>query len=157
VGYGQLAWSLRSDPRVVCRERFNARHMTAADFPDLFDFASADVSFISLEHILPAIAGVLKPEGETVVLIKPQFEAGREHVGKKGVVRDKEVHKTVIRKVLDIGARLGLVLLHLSFSPIRGPEGNIEYLAHFTRDAAAAGAEPMVDRIVEQAHQDLNA
>lgn len=153
VGYGQLAWSVRSDPRVVCRERFNARHMTPDDFPELFDFVTADVSFISLDHILPAIAGVLAPEGEGVVLIKPQFEAGREHVGKKGVVRDKAVHEAVIQKILTLIVAEGMKVLHLSYSPIRGPEGNIEYLVHFSRSAETVEIFADPSSIVEQAHQ----
>ena len=128
VGYGQLAWSLRSDSRVVCLERTNARYLTHEQVPEEPDFASVDVSFISLRLILPAIAGVLREGGQVVCLIKPQFEAGREKVGKKGVVRDPAVHLEVLDRFLHHARDSGFTVRELSFSPIRGPEGNIEYL-----------------------------
>ena len=128
VGYGQLAWSLRGDSRVVCLERTNARYLTREIIPEEPDFSSVDVSFISLKLILPAVAAVLRDGGEVVCLVKPQFEAGREKVGKKGVVRDPAVHREVLERFLDHAGESGFTVLELSFSPVRGPEGNIEYL-----------------------------
>lgn len=128
VGYGQLAWKLRSDGRVVCLERTNARYLTHEQVPEEPDFSSVDVSFISLKLILPTIAGVLRDGGQVVSLIKPQFEAGREKVGKNGVVRDPAVHREVLERFLDNAKESGFTVLDLSFSPVRGPEGNIEYL-----------------------------
>lgn len=128
VGYGQLAWSLRSDSRVVCMERTNARYLTNEQVPDALDFASIDVSFISLKLILPAVCGLLRPEGHVACLVKPQFEAGREKVGKKGVVRDPAVHLEVLEHFLVHAKDSGFTVLGLTYSPIRGPEGNIEYL-----------------------------
>ena len=128
VGYGQLAWQLRTDPRVVNLERTNARYLTREQIPEEIDFFSVDVSFISLKIILPAVRPLLKDGGKAVCLIKPQFEAGREKVGKKGVVRDKAVHEEVIHKVIDHAVEIGFHILNLEYSPIKGPEGNIEYL-----------------------------
>ena len=128
VGYGQLAWKLRSDERVVCLERTNARYLSHELIPEEPDFSSVDVSFISLKLILPAIAGVLRDGGQAVCLVKPQFEAGREKVGKKGVVRDPAVHLEVLERFLEHAGESGFAVLDLTFSPIRGPEGNIEYL-----------------------------
>ena len=130
VGYGQLAWKLRSDERVVCLERTNARYLNHEIIPEEPDFSSVDVSFISLKLILPAIAAVLKPQGHVVCLIKPQFEAGKEKVGKKGVVRDPEVHLEVLQNFLGHAKESGFTVLDLTYSPIRGPEGNIEYLGY---------------------------
>ena len=130
VGYGQLAWSLRSDERVICLERTNARYLTHQQIPDKLDFASVDVSFISLKLILPALRGLLKPDGEAVCLVKPQFEAGREKVGKKGVVRDPAVHLEVIQQFLRNAEEADFTVKDMTFSPIRGPEGNIEYLGY---------------------------
>ncbi len=132
VGYGQLAWSLREDPRVICLERTNARYLSEKEIPELLDFASVDVSFISLKLILPALRGRMKPEGEAAVLIKPQFEAGREKVGKKGVVRDSAVHLEVLEHFLGHAADAGFTVRGIDFSPIRGPEGNIEYLGYLS-------------------------
>ena len=132
VGYGQLAWSLRSDPRVVCMERTNVRYLTGEDIPEPLDFGSVDVSFISLRLILPALRTLMKPEGELVCLIKPQFEAGKEKVGKKGVVRDRAVHREVLEQFLRHADECGFYVKDLTFSTIRGPEGNIEYLGHLT-------------------------
>ena len=128
VGYGQLAWSLRSDERVVCLERTNARYLTHEQVPDELDFASVDVSFISLKLILPALRGLLKPTGQVVCLVKPQFEAGKEKVGKKGVVRDPAVHLEVLEHFLEHAKEADFTVKDITFSPIRGPEGNIEYL-----------------------------
>ena len=124
VGYGQFAWKLRNDPRVVCLEKTNMRYVTHEQVPDEADFASIDVSFISLTKILPAALDVLGEKGQLVCLIKPQFEAGREKVGKKGVVKDRAVHREVIEKITDYAEAQGLGILGLSFSPIKGPEGN---------------------------------
>ncbi len=135
VGHGQLDWKLRNDERVVCMERTNFRYLTPEDMPEQVDFASCDVSFISLTKILLPARNLLKDAGEMVCLIKPQFEAGREKVGKKGVVRDKEVHREVICKVMDFADSIGFQIPDLSFSPIRGPEGNIEYLLYLKKDA----------------------
>ena len=130
VGYGQFAWKLRTDPRVVCMERTNIRYVTPEDIGEKINFASIDVSFISLKKIMPATINLLSDDGEVVALIKPQFEAGREKVGKKGVVREKSTHIEVIEKVADFAAEIGFTILGLDYSPIKGPEGNIEYLIH---------------------------
>ncbi len=137
VGHGQLAWKLRCDERVVCMERTNFRYMVRADIQDDLDFASVDVSFISLTKILLPARRLLKPEGRMVCLIKPQFEAGREKVGKKGVVRDAAVHREVISTVVDFAEIAGFLALGLTFSPVRGPEGNIEYLIFLQKDGEA--------------------
>ena len=136
VGYGQLDWKLRSDQRVVCMERTNARYLTHEQIPDELDFASIDVSFISLALILPAVNGILREGGHVACLVKPQFEAGREKVGKKGVVRDPAVHREVLERFLVHAADSGFGVLDLSYSPIRGPEGNIEYLGYLEKGAA---------------------
>lgn len=133
VGYGQLAWKLRTDERVVNLERTNFRYVTKEQVPDELDFASVDVSFISLYHILPVLRALLRDGGRAVCLIKPQFEAGRENVGKKGVVRDKSVHIAVVEKIVGLIAENRFSLLGLDFSPIKGPEGNIEYLCYIER------------------------
>lgn len=128
VGYGQFAWKLRNDERVVCMEKTNIRYVTKEQIPDEIDFVSIDVSFISLTKVLPPVLELMTEGGQLVCLIKPQFEAGREKVGKKGVVKDKEVHKEVLFKIIDFAFGLSLNILNISFSPIKGPEGNIEYL-----------------------------
>ena len=154
VGYGQLAWKLRSDPRVVCLERTNARYLTHEQVPDELDFASVDVSFISLKLILPPLNGLLKDGGHAACLVKPQFEAGREKVGKKGVVRDPDVHLEVLEHFLDYAKESGFTVLGLTYSPIRGPEGNIEYLGYLEKG-------PWQERtfdlkaLVEESHQIL--
>ena len=135
VGHGQLAWKLRSDERVVCMEKTNFRYLTREDIDDDLDFASVDVSFISLTKILIPARKLLKDGGEMVCLIKPQFEAGREKVGKKGVVREPETHREVICKVIDFAGIIGFKVLNLDFSPVRGPEGNIEYLLYIKKDS----------------------
>lgn len=134
VGHGQLAWKLRNDERVVCMEKTNFRYMVPEDIEDALDFASVDVSFISLTKILIPARNLLKDKGQMVCLIKPQFEAGRDKVGKKGVVRERSVHEEVVRKILDYADSIGFDLLHLEFSPIKGPEGNIEYLMHIQKN-----------------------
>ncbi|SHI59779.1 23S rRNA (cytidine1920-2'-O)/16S rRNA (cytidine1409-2'-O)-methyltransferase [Butyrivibrio fibrisolvens DSM 3071] len=136
VGHGQLDWKLRSDDRVVCMEKTNFRHLTRDQIDDDIDFASCDVSFISLDKILVPARKLLKDGAQMVVLIKPQFEAGRDKVGKKGVVRDKKVHEEVISRIMDFADFVGFEILHLDYSPIRGPEGNIEYLLHLSKDAS---------------------
>ena len=130
VGYGQLAWAIRNDPRVVCLERTNARYLTREQIPEPLDFASVDVSFISLGLILPALRPLLRDGGEAVALVKPQFEAGREKVGKKGVVRDPAIHLEVLGQFLYQADQSDFSVKELDFSPIRGPEGNIEYLGY---------------------------
>ena len=136
VGHGQLDWKLRSDERVVCMEKTNFRYMVRDDIEDDLDFASCDVSFISLTKILLPARRLLKDGAEMVCLIKPQFEAGKEKVGKKGVVRDPEVHSEVVHRIFDFMGIAGFEVLHLDFSPIKGPEGNIEYLIHIRKDAS---------------------
>lgn len=150
VGYGQLAWKLRTDSRVVNLERTNFRYVTKEQIPDPLDFASVDVSFISLSLIIPVLKDLMQSEAEAVCLIKPQFEAGREKVGKKGVVRDKQVHLEVIEKTIKMMMEHGFSIINLDFSPIKGPEGNIEYLAHIKRSRTpkylcAASAQEVVD------------
>ena len=132
VGYGQLAWKLRSDPRVVCLERTNARYLTHEQIPEELDLASVDVSFISLNLILPALRPLMQETGEGVCLVKPQFEAGKDKVGKKGVVRDPAVHLEVLEHFLEHAAHAGFSVKDITFSPIRGPEGNIEYLGYLS-------------------------
>ena len=139
VGYGQLAWQLRCDERVVNMERTNIRHVTRDDLADDIEFFSVDVSFISLKHIFPVAAAVSTPDVEGVCLVKPQFEAGREKVGKKGVVREASTHEEVIGKVMEYARQIGLDVLELTFSPIRGPEGNIEYLIHLKKGQEEMG------------------
>lgn len=133
VGYGQFAWKLRQDPRVVCMERTNIRYVTDEQIGEKLDFASIDVSFISLTKVLPVAFNLLKDDGELVALIKPQFEAGRSQVGKKGVVRDPEVHKEVIEKIIEFSRSIGFCVRDLDFSPIKGPEGNIEFLIYLAK------------------------
>ena len=145
VGYGQLDWKLRNDERVVCMERTNARYLTHEDIPEELDFASIDVSFISLTKILNPVKDCLKEQGQVVCLIKPQFEAGREKVGKKGVVRDTKVHEEVIKMIMDFAVSIGFTLLHLDYSPIKGPEGNIEYLVHLQKCEATDRISPEID------------
>lgn len=134
VGHGQLAWKLRNDPRVVCMEKTNFRYVTMEHIKEPLDFASCDVSFISLTKILIPARNLLKDCGEMVCLIKPQFEAGKDKVGKKGVVREPEIHKEVVAKILDFATLIGFDILHLEYSPIKGPEGNIEYLVHLGKN-----------------------
>ena len=138
VGHGQLAWKLRNDDRVVCMEKTNFRYLVRENIADDLDFASVDVSFISLTKILIPARNLLREGGQMVCLIKPQFEAGRDKVGKKGVVREPGIHEEVIRKVVDFADSIGFDVLHLEFSPIKGPEGNIEYLIHLCKNAGKA-------------------
>jgi 23S rRNA (cytidine1920-2'-O)/16S rRNA (cytidine1409-2'-O)-methyltransferase len=173
VGRGQLDWKLREDPRVTVMEKTNIRYVTAEDIQERPSFVSIDVSFISLTKVLPPVKDLMEPEGELVCLIKPQFEAGREKVGKKGVVRDPKVHEEVIREVVAFAAAIGLEPKELEFSPIKGPEGNIEYLVHLLKrekaeeetDAGSEGgstqtgrpeAEEIIRKVVRKAHQSLD-
>lgn len=156
VGYGQFAWKLRTDERVVCMEKTNIRYVTPQDIDDVLDFASVDVSFISLTKVLVPARELLRDDGEMVCLIKPQFEAGREKVGKKGVVRDKAVHLEVIEKVMNFAKEEGFGVLNLEYSPIKGPEGNIEYLVHLQKGSEGKQEEAVdVVAVVEAAHASL--
>ena len=158
VGYGQLDWSLRTDERVINMERTNVRNVTPEDIGELIDLASIDVAFISLEKVLPAVKAMLKPAGEIVALIKPQFEAGREKVGKKGVVRDPKVHMEVIHNVVDMAREMNFVTRELTFSPVKGPEGNIEYLIWLSKDVSAEDnvTDEVIGKTVEMAHSELD-
>lgn len=157
VGHGQLADSLRQDERVVCMEKTNIRYVKPEDIADRLDFASVDVSFISLTKVLGPARELLNDNGEMVCLIKPQFEAGREKVGKKGVVRDKAVHEEVINKVIDFAVEIGFHILNLEYSPIKGPEGNIEYLVYIRKEAEGSREESVdVHAVVEAAHGELD-
>ncbi len=157
VGYGQFAWKLRTDERVVCMETTNIRYVTPEDIGVALDFASIDVSFISLRTIMPAVKALLGEKGEVVALIKPQFEAGRDKVGKKGVVRDKEVHLEVINTIINFLMENELNVLGLSYSPIKGPEGNREYLVYFTKDKEKEGNFELsqIEDIVNESHSQL--
>lgn len=157
VGRGQLDWKLRQDPRVVCMEKTNIRYVTPEDIGEPIAFSSIDVSFISLTKVLEPIRNYLTPDGEIVALIKPQFEAGREKVGKKGVVRDKAVHLEVVERIVTFALEHGFSVHHLSYSPIKGPEGNIEYLVHIEKKETAVkeeGVDPVA--VVEAAHAELD-
>ena len=157
VGYGQFAWKLRQDERVVCMEKTNIRYVTPKDIDDILDFASVDVSFISLTKVLAPAKDLLKDSGQMVCLIKPQFEAGREKVGKKGVVRDKAVHLEVIEHIIKFAEETGFTVLNLEYSPIKGPEGNIEYLVHIQKGSNELQEETVDAReVVEQAHAELD-
>lgn len=160
VGYGQLDWKLRNDPRVVCMEKTNIRYVVPEDIEEPAAFSSIDVSFISLTKVLLPVRNLLTQDGEIVCLIKPQFEAGREKVGKKGVVREPAVHLEVIEKVLDYAAQIALEPHHLSFSPIKGPEGNIEYLLHLIKrpegTQTASCLAVQAKDIVAEAHSQLD-
>ena len=154
VGYGQLAWKLRNDPRVVNLERTNLRYVTAEQIPELLELAVMDVSFISIRLVLPAVKALLVPGADLVCLIKPQFEAGREEVGKKGVVRDSGVHCQVIRSILDFAPQIGLSVMGLDYSPIKGPEGNIEYICHM-KNGCYESASIDVEALVNASHEAL--
>ena len=157
VGDGQFAWKLRQDSRVVCMEKTNIRYVTPEDIADVLDFASVDVSFISLTKVLGPAKELWREGGEMVCLIKPQFEAGKEKVGKKGVVRDKSVHLEVIEKVISFAKEIGFQVLNLEFSPIKGPEGNIEYLVHLRKGTEITQEEAVdANAVVEQAHAQLD-
>ena len=155
VGYGQLDWKIRSDERVVVMERTNIRYVTPADLGEPLDLSVIDVSFISLKIVLPAIQALLKPTGQVVCLIKPQFEAGRDKVGKKGVVREPTTHREVLDGFVALANELNFRILGLTYSPVKGPEGNIEFLGHLTL-ADLPGIEPDTAQVVAQAHQALD-
>ena len=154
VGYGQLAWSLRQDERVVNMERTNIRYISSEQIPEPIDLAVMDLSFISIKLVLPAVCSLLKDGGALICLIKPQFEAGREEVGKKGVVRDKNVHLAVIDGILDFAPSVGMTVMGLDFSPIKGPEGNREYLCYMKKGVFDA---PIIDAqaVVDASHEKL--
>jgi 23S rRNA (cytidine1920-2'-O)/16S rRNA (cytidine1409-2'-O)-methyltransferase len=156
VGHGQLAWSLRNDPRVICMEKTNIRYVVPEDIGCAVDFVSIDVSFISLTKVLVPVKELMAERGQIVCLIKPQFEAGREKVGKKGVVREKETHMEVVRMVMDFALSIGFGVLGLAFSPIKGPEGNIEYLLYLQKTPTEEELNrplPDVNALVEQSHE----
>ena len=155
VGYGQLDWKIRSDERVVVMERTNIRYVTPDDLGEPLDLSVIDVSFISLKIVLPTIKTLLKPTGQVMCLIKPQFEAGKENVGKKGVVRDPKIHKMVLDNFVELVNSLGFRILGLTFSPVKGPEGNIEFLGHLTL-ADVPGLQPDTADVVAQAHKTLD-
>ena len=156
VGYGQLDWKIRSDPRVIVMERTNIRYVTPEDLGEPLDLSVIDVSFISLRIVLPAIRNLLKPTGQVLCLIKPQFEAGKEKVGKKGVVRDPAVHKEVLDDFVTLALNQNFRILGLTFSPVKGPEGNIEFLAHLTLDEKPS-IQPDTAAVVAEAHEVLKA
>lgn len=157
VGYGQFAWKLRQDERVVCMEKTNIRYVTMDQIGEPLDFASVDVSFISLTKVLPAANLLMNEGGELICLIKPQFEAGREKVGKKGVVREPETHLEVIQKIIDFSLENGFSVRNLSFSPIKGPEGNIEYLVHLKKETTTSISEGVdAQEIVQKSHASLD-
>lgn len=156
VGHGQLAWKLRQDNRVICMERTNIRYVTPEQIGEPIDFVSIDVSFISLTKVLEPVKALMSPRGQVVCLIKPQFEAGREKVGKKGVVREKSTHQEVIEKVIAYAKGIGFAICNLEFSPIKGPEGNIEYLLQLQNSPTEEEmnrADPDVKVLVEQSHE----
>lgn len=154
VGYGQLAWSLRNDERVVNMERTNIRYISSEQIPEPLDICVMDLSFISVKLVLPAVCALLKDDAQLVCLIKPQFEAGREEVGKKGVVRDKSVHLSVIESVLNFAPTVGMTVMGLDFSPIKGPEGNREYLCYVKKGVHEAGVID-AEAVVEASHESL--
>jgi 23S rRNA (cytidine1920-2'-O)/16S rRNA (cytidine1409-2'-O)-methyltransferase len=158
VGHGQLDWKLRNDPRVVCMEKTNIRYVTPEDVDDKIQLSSIDVSFISLTKVLEPVKNLLDDDGEIVCLIKPQFEAGREKVGKHGVVRDPQVHREVIDKVIEYAVSIGFEVKNLEFSPVKGPEGNIEYLLHIRKHTDGIFSDIPVDvgEIVASAHEALD-
>ena len=157
VGYGQFAWKLRQDERVVCMEKTNIRYVTPEQIGDALDFASVDVSFISLTKVLPPARELLKENGQMVCLIKPQFEAGREKVGKKGVVRDKAVHEEVVDRIVNFALENGFSVHNLEYSPIKGPEGNIEYLVYIEKSNNPQKEESVdVSAVVNAAHGELD-
>ena len=155
VGYGQLDWKIRSDPRVVVMEKTNIRYVTPEQLGEPLDLSVVDVSFISLKIVLPAIKALLKPTGQVLCLIKPQFEAGREKVGKKGVVREKSTHVEVLQGFVELADSLGFHILGLTYSPVKGPEGNIEFLGHLSLNDVPGICPDVVD-VVEQAHAALD-
>jgi 23S rRNA (cytidine1920-2'-O)/16S rRNA (cytidine1409-2'-O)-methyltransferase len=156
VGYGQLDWKIRSDPKVVTMDRTNIRHVTIEDIGELADFITIDVSFISLKLVLPVVKELLAEDGKVVALIKPQFEAGKENVGKKGVVKDKKVHREVIKSIYEHSKQLGLYFKDITYSPVKGAEGNIEYLAYLDKhNEDCIDIESILEKVVESSHEKL--
>ncbi|NJD01370.1 MAG: TlyA family RNA methyltransferase [Ruminiclostridium sp.] len=159
VGYGQLAWDIRNDERVINMERTNIRYIKPESISASLDFASIDVSFISLKKVLPVVYQLLNPDGEVLCLIKPQFEAGREKVGKHGVVKDMEVHREVVEGIISFSQKTGFSVKGLTYSPIKGPEGNIEYLLHLSKSEAPANQndlENMINDVIGKSHSELD-
>lgn len=157
VGYGQLAWELRKDPRVICMERTNIRKVEPENIGESVDFCSIDVSFISLTLVLPVAKSLMKEDGEIVCLVKPQFEAGREQVGKKGVIKDINVHKAVLQKIYSWCEKNGLCVKAVDFSPVKGPEGNIEYLMYLTKGEMSSGTvQEMIEQVTMLSHRELD-
>ena len=156
VGYGQLAWKLRNDPRVINIERTNARYLSSEIIPEQVALAVTDVSFISIKLIIPVLKKFIRDDGAIVCLIKPQFEAGRDEIGKKGVVRDKKVHEAVIRDILSFMPTIGFSVTGIDYSPITGPEGNIEFLLYM-HNSSAPSLEPDITSLVESAHRELKS
>lgn len=158
VGYGQFAWQLRNDKRVVCMERTNIRYVKPEDIADVLDFASIDVAFISLKLVIPVVKDLLKDDGEIVALIKPQFEAGREKVGKKGVVRETSTHFEVVKAISDFSIKNGFTIIGITYSPIKGPEGNIEYLIYLKKKINNQNIDDMEEKIkavINESHEEL--
>ncbi|NLY78221.1 MAG: TlyA family RNA methyltransferase [Tissierellia bacterium] len=155
VGYGQLDWKLRNDSRVVVKERTNIRYVTNEDIGEMVDFISIDVSFISLKLVLPVAKSLIKNKGEIVALVKPQFEAGKDKVGKKGLIRDKKIHIEVIEEIVDFCKSIGLSAINLDFSPVTGSTGNIEYLLHILNDDSNSINKRTIAQVVEDAHDTL--
>lgn len=155
VGYGQLDWKLRNDPRVIVRERTNIRYVTKEDIDEIVDFISIDVSFISLRLVLPVAKELLSNEGHIVALIKPQFEAGRNKVGKKGIVKDKNVHKEVIRNIVEFCESIKLSVVNLDYSPITGTTGNIEFLAYIAKKEEQSVIDETIRKVIDDAHENL--
>ena len=154
VGYGQLDYKLRQDPRVVCMEKVNFRYMQEGDIPEKLDFACADVSFISLKHMFPVVTKMLKDDGQIACLVKPQFESSKEQVGKNGIIHDPVVHKEVIQKVIGYALDNNLYPINLSFSPVTGAKGNIEFLLHLSKKASEVNLD--IDSVVKKAHEELD-
>lgn len=155
VGYGQLDWKVRSNDKVVPMDRTNIRYVTQKDIDELAQFVSIDVSFISLKLVLPVVKELTEENVDIVALIKPQFEAGRDKVGKKGVIKDKKVHKEVIREIYEFCKKIGLNIVGLTFSPVKGAEGNREYLAHITKNLSDENIENIIEQVVDRSHDDL--
>ena len=155
VGYGQLAWKLRNDSRVVCLERTNLRYVDSEIIPEMLDLAVCDVSFISLKLVMPAVKSLLRDDAEILCLIKPQFEAGRDKVGKKGVVRDISVHREVVCDIIDFMRNAGFGILGLDYSPIKGPEGNIEYLCYMSNEPSR-NVDIDIEQVVQNSHSELD-
>lgn len=155
VGYGQLDWKLRNDPKVVVMERTNIRNVTEEDIGEAIDFISIDVSFISLKLVLPVAKSLLKENGEIVALIKPQFEAGKEKVGKGGIIRDKKIHLEVVKSIVEFASSIGLASINLSFSPITGSKGNIEFLIHLKNSDDSIIEDTLIHQVIEEGHNTL--